>query len=513
MSFWCDNPETNYILLSLLLNHVSHITLFEGKNMKVIRLFVATAAICISMISSAVSQSYSDDSLAVAEILKANGLDSISVQDVSSTTGDRITELYLDGRGLSVLPECVGKLTGLSKLLISNNQLKQLPDSIGQLTNLDYINASDNLISGLPEGFRNLQKLVYIYLIRSKISRWPDVFDSLQALVSIDLGVNNLTSIPEKISTYTKMRYLYINDNYITTLPDCIVDIQPEVIHTAGNALCSLSPEIISWLNEREYYKEDSKWLSYQECGRYPRDSLIVRQILDNNGWTELSVSSVSTVVEGNITALDFSEDNRSVIKTLMKRTVDEKEGTIHLSGLERLMYLRALNLSGNNLSAVPESLSVLCHLQNLDLSDNALETLPDFITSFQNLDSLELSGNQIAALPPEVKEWADTFSPEWASEQNVTSVNRSINMISENAVSLKLVGGDKLRIFSARPCNVNISIYSLSGRKVMTIANRKIDSGNNEIAVNKGLLSRGTYLIRLKEEGHAPQVMKLFDM
>lgn len=482
----------------------------KEKNMKVIRLFGATAVICISMISSAVSQSYSDDSLAVAEILKANGLDNISVQEVSSTTGDRITLLHLDGKGLRVLPECVGKLTALSKMLISNNQLKKLPDSIGQLTELDYINASDNLISELPEGFRNLQKLVYIYLIRNNIPKWPDVFDSLQALESIDLGANNLISIPEKISTYTKIKYLYINDNYLTNLPACIVDIQPEVIHTAGNALCSLSPEITSWLNEREYYKEDSKWLYYQECGRYSQDSLIVRQVLDNNGWTEQSVSSITTVVDGNITALDFSEDNRSGKKALMKRAAGENEGTIHLSGLERLMYLRALNISGNNLSAVPESLSLLCHLENLDLSNNVLETLPDFITSFQNLKSLDLSGNQIVSLPPAVKKWADTYSPEWASEQNVTSVNSSIIKRSENVVSLRLVGGDKLRISSVRPCKVDISIYSLSGRKVMTIANRKIDSGNHEIVVNRELLSRGTYLIRLKEENHAPRVMKL---
>ena len=61
---------------------------------------------------------------------------------------------------------------------------------------------------------------------------------------------------------------------------------------------------------------------------------------------------------------------------------------------LERLLQLVRLNLSGNGLTALPDSLCALQHLQHLDLSANRLTSLPACVWVMPQLRLLDLRGN-----------------------------------------------------------------------------------------------------------------------
>jgi Leucine-rich repeat (LRR) protein len=58
------------------------------------------------------------------------------------------------------------------------------------------------------------------------------------------------------------------------------------------------------------------------------------------------------------------------------------------------------LDLSGMELTDLPEAIASLTQLQSLDLSDNQLTELPEAIASLTQLQSLNLSRNQLAELP-----------------------------------------------------------------------------------------------------------------
>jgi internalin A len=58
------------------------------------------------------------------------------------------------------------------------------------------------------------------------------------------------------------------------------------------------------------------------------------------------------------------------------------------------------LDLSGENLSVLPESISQLTELESLDLSHNQLTELPEFIGRFARLKVLDLLNNKLTALP-----------------------------------------------------------------------------------------------------------------
>jgi len=66
---------------------------------------------------------------------------------------------------------------------------------------------------------------------------------------------------------------------------------------------------------------------------------------------------------------------------------------------VERLVSLRVLDLSNNELTRIPEDFGKLHSLVQLDLSYNHLTILPDSISSLRFLHTLSLRGNQLSEL------------------------------------------------------------------------------------------------------------------
>ncbi len=86
----------------------------------------------------------------------------------------------------------------------------------------------------------------------------------------------------------------------------------------------------------------------------------------------------------------------------------------LHLTGnqlttlpesIGRLKLLQRLYLSGNQLTTLPESIGQLKLLQRLDLSGNRLTTLPESIGQLTQLQRLYISGNQLTTLPESIGE------------------------------------------------------------------------------------------------------------
>jgi Leucine-rich repeat (LRR) protein len=61
------------------------------------------------------------------------------------------------------------------------------------------------------------------------------------------------------------------------------------------------------------------------------------------------------------------------------------------------------LDLSGQNLTSLPNDVTKLTNLNEIDISDNSLKTFPTELLKLPNLYSIDLSNNQITTVPPKV--------------------------------------------------------------------------------------------------------------
>lgn len=149
------------------------------------------------------------------------------------------------------------------------------------------------------------------------------------------------------------------------------------------------------------------------------RDTLAVRTILDSNGLTDISVSSVTSKVDGRIYELDLANRGIVVLPSIVSKlrlrllrlqdnSLDSLPGSI--GAISSLTYLSLLR---NNLTELPGTIGNLTHLMHLNLGYNKLTYLPSTIPSLKKLGYLSVVHNRLHDVAPPIKIWLDTYSAE----------------------------------------------------------------------------------------------------
>ncbi len=103
-----------------------------------------------------------------------------------------------------------------------------------------------------------------------------------------------------------------------------------------------------------------------------------------------------------------------------------------HTHFFNRLVNLRILNLSENNLHNISNDISDLKHLEELYLDNNLLEFLPNELTELKMLRVLSVSNNQISEL-------SKSFCSNAKFRANLQRLNLSRNQIKNSTLSYRV--------------------------------------------------------------------------
>ncbi|KAK0425746.1 hypothetical protein QR680_009358 [Steinernema hermaphroditum] len=257
-------------------------------------------------------------------------------------------------------------LAALTRLDVSHNRLPTLPAAVFQLPSLRILSASNNRISALELSASsastcNVPLLEQVALDHNLLVQLPSQLFSLQFpnLQSLDVSYNEIASLPENVWTAPKLRELNVSYNFLKTLPSTTGDCRFPLVAPS-------SPE-----RER-------------------------RRTGDSTSLKSEKASVGSGAFETNVTVHELERHNLWQKEVQLARVDDEDAEFGGVEGACSPLVL--LNLSGNQLTAVPSGLACCCpRLTRLFLADNKLSCIGPVECLPARLKQLDVSHNFIA--------------------------------------------------------------------------------------------------------------------
>lgn len=228
---------------------------------------LVTAFVVAIVCSQSFAADYLDDIAVVKTIFDANGVTGVNIDSIARTdsTG-RVIGLDLTNPEVArdyirVVPGDIGKLSALQSLSLRGNWLRKVPEELGMCTQLVVLDLGDNELSSLPSSLENLTKLEKLDLRDNELRAFPAHFLSFTGLRYLHLRGNRLESLPEEIGSLVNLKELYLKGNRLSSLPKSIVNLNLTYLEIMENNLCSVSPEIDSYLK-----KSNEQYKDYQKC-------------------------------------------------------------------------------------------------------------------------------------------------------------------------------------------------------------------------------------------------------
>ncbi|CAC5384169.1 Protein flightless-1,Protein flightless-1 homolog [Mytilus coruscus] len=248
--------------------------------------------------------------------------------------------LRLNKTNLDKMPEEIYKLKKLEHFSCIKNNIKDLGQDMAKLTALRTVNCRHNKITddGIPGKIFDLEDLQVVDLSHNQLEEVPPQLENAKNCIVLNLAHNNISMIPNQLFiNLTDLIFVDLSDNDLETLP----------------------PQMRRLTN-------------------------LQTLILNNNPLIHAQLRQLPALTS---------------LETLQMRNTQRTLNNFPL-GVDTLTNLQDIDLSGNDLPRVPETLYKLSPLKRLNLSNNQITELSLVIDTWVNLETLNLSRNKITALP-----------------------------------------------------------------------------------------------------------------
>eukprot|EP00172_Hildenbrandia_rubra_P003754 Plantae.Rhodophyta-Hildenbrandia_rubra.ctg6418.p1 GENE.Plantae.Rhodophyta-Hildenbrandia_rubra.ctg6418~~Plantae.Rhodophyta-Hildenbrandia_rubra.ctg6418.p1 ORF type:complete len:259 (-),score=48.52 Plantae.Rhodophyta-Hildenbrandia_rubra.ctg6418:217-993(-) len=128
------------------------------------------------------------------------------------------------GETLETLPDTIGQLGMLEKLLVGNCRLQELPNGLFRCEALQEIHGYGNCLKEIPAGIGKLKSLTLLNIGRNQIDKLPDAVAQLPSLEKLFVYENNLERLPKQVGNLPQLKAVNVDGN--TILPSLPKDVR-----------------------------------------------------------------------------------------------------------------------------------------------------------------------------------------------------------------------------------------------------------------------------------------------
>eukprot|EP00253_Pinus_taeda_P005059 PITA_05059 len=371
-------------------------------------------------------------------VLHIEGSNLETLWHLESQAPRELRELYIDGYRLPKIPQSIGQLRRLEKVVLASkgvqgfetlpeqfcqleslkhlelheNGLKSLPESFWDLSSLQHLNlAGCTCLEELPDSCPNLTKLQHIDLSSCmKLRLLPDSFGNLTNLQHIDLSFcQELETLPNTFGNLMQLKYLSLLRCQGLTIPsealgnittletlylaECFAELPPQLTYQRFLQELTLSlssselPEAIGNLSNLNFLSINSFQLEMlpplfgdlRSLKHLEFKSCAFKCFPDPiRMLTQLKTLILRTMDLKRLKITEWFSGLPTTLETLQISGCEDMEELEELSGLERLESLKFLRIGDCDGLKRIHGLAQLTKLQRLEVLMNGdLEELP----------------------------------------------------------------------------------------------------------------------------------------
>ncbi len=197
---------------------------------------------------------YRHDSVLVVSVLNQTGIEHDAWEEMVSRVENRIRELNLSHRNITVLPPSIGTLDFLWGLNLEANPLTSLPDEFGELSRLENLDLDTTMFDTIPDVVGRCGSLRSLSIEAVGFSQLSDSLKNCRNLTSLRIGSNNLGELPGVVYELANLRVLEAEDNQLDSIHSGIGDlVRLSNLYLGRNRLSSL-PETLGNLQNLSYF-------------------------------------------------------------------------------------------------------------------------------------------------------------------------------------------------------------------------------------------------------------------
>ena len=250
-----------------------------------------------------------------------------------------------------------------------------------QFGGLELLDLHGNQLRSIPIGLRRLERLTTLTLSHNKLENDAlDVISQISTLRDLRLGHNALSgNLPSTLCSLPKLESLDVQANRLLALPQALLElVSLKVLNVSGNQLTTLPMDAIGGLPLRELDASGNA---------------LIGSLFPPAGCAAHPTLQTLKVANNSLAALTFSDAVDLPQLGVLDVTNNHITGLPNVRSWPELVTLMA---GDNKIKEFPEGFAKLMRLRNVNFSSNELRFVDPEIARMDALESLVLTANPL---------------------------------------------------------------------------------------------------------------------